>query len=97
MTAIDMRLAYGSTPPPDLCPEHRRIWTAWQEYGRDHRGGTRDWSHPSGGVMDDRTPREDRIDIWCAKAREQLDIVEQICRTRTSPQCTPAPKADRHA
>ncbi len=86
---LDMRLAPGSLPPADLCPEHKRIWTAWQEYGRDHRGGTRDWSNPNGHILDDRTSREERIDRWCAAAREQLDLTEQICRRGCSPQCTP--------
>lgn len=88
---LDMRLAYGVNPPSDLCKEHRRIWTAWQEYGREHRGGTRDWSNPDGHVMDNRTPPETRLKEWCAKAREQLDLVEEICRSGKSPQCSPKP------
>lgn len=92
MPDLDMRLAFGSVPPKDLCPAHRKIWTAWQEYGREHRGGTRDWSNPNGHVLDNRTSPEERIKRWCEKAREQLDLVEQICRTGTSPQCTPSPE-----
>jgi hypothetical protein len=76
----------GGSPPADLCREHAKIWTEWAALNYN-------WRHPcewpgSSIIMDNRTSHDARAADWDRKTRQQLDLVEKICRSGNSPQCS---------
>jgi hypothetical protein len=82
----------SSRPPADLCDEHGRIWREWWKHSHSYSSlDPKDW--PGQRIMDSRTSHNRRRAEWLTKGLEQLQLIERICRTGTSPQCGPA--ADR--
>jgi hypothetical protein len=76
-------------PPDDLCGEHGRIWIQWWQHSKSYRADDpKDW--PGCHILDARTSHAARRAEWLRKGLGQLQTVENICRTGTSPQCGPA-------
>lgn len=77
------------SPPRDLCAAHTDAWKKWRDHVKkyDPRNPT-EW--PGGAhIMDSRTSHLTRRRGWIDKNAEQMELIEGICRTGRSPECTP--------
>jgi hypothetical protein len=66
------------SPPTDLCPSHADVWRKWARYEYNPRRN-HDWG--SIQLLDSRTPIEQRRADWNRKNRDQLALVERVCRS----------------
>ncbi|QQM45132.1 hypothetical protein [Streptomyces liliifuscus] len=85
---------FNIRPPAELCPEHRRLWIAYRNMRFDEETGNR-WPGYDGspfqyqGTDMDALRNERRVE-WDEKASEQMQLIERICLSGRSPQCTPS-------
>ncbi|MFJ4356865.1 hypothetical protein ACIP25_11410 [Streptomyces massasporeus] len=84
---------FNVRPPAELCPEHRRLWIDHRNLRFNEETGNR-WPGYDGspfeyhGVNMDEL-REWRRCEWDEKASEQMRLIERVCLSGWSPQCTP--------
>lgn len=76
--------------PTDLCPEHKRIYTAWRDH---HYDPTRPKEWGGGHILDSRTTHAERAADWDSKNLGQMILTEETCRSGKSPQCGAAKAA----
>ena len=76
-------------PPADLCTAHRSAWLTWRNHYRKYDSrDPREW--PGGShIMDSRTSHTTRRRDWIDKDAGQMKLIEEICRSGKSPECTP--------
>jgi hypothetical protein len=84
---------YPTDPPPsDLCPEHRMAWLQYRDRFYDPQNPT-EW--PGGAhIRDSRTSHAERRNDWIRRSRQQMDLIEGICRSGRSPECGPQSRPD---
>ncbi|MFE2164821.1 hypothetical protein ACFXB3_07075 [Streptomyces sp. NPDC059447] len=88
----DMR--FTVRPPDGMCWTHRKHWRDYRDMLFDYETGNR-WPGYHGSPFeyvgtDMNRLREERRVQWDRKASEQMQLIERICPSRRSPQCTPA-------
>lgn len=95
-------LSNGNLFPPDqrhtvrypvgLCPAHRQAWLDWRNHDFDPTTGDR-WPGGPGSIFtivgsDLNRVREERRCEWDEKTSGQMRLIEDICLSGRSPQCT---------
>lgn len=88
----DMR--FTVRPPTALCPAHRRHWIDYRNMLFNEETGDPWPGNPQSPFLyvgvDINRLREERRVQWDRKASEQMQLIERICLSGRSPQCTPA-------
>jgi hypothetical protein len=84
---------FNVRPPAELCPEHRRLWIGHRNLRFNEETGNR-WPGYDGSPfeyhgVDMAELREQRRVEWDVKASEQMRLIESVCLSGKSPQCTP--------
>lgn len=84
---------FNVRPPADLCPEHRRLWIDYRNMRFNEETGNR-WPGYDGSPfqyhgVDMNELRDHRRVEWDKKASEQMQLIERVCLSGWSPQCTP--------
>ena len=88
----DMR--FTVRPAHGMCPTHRQAWLDYRNMHFDPVTGDR-WPGVPGSPFtfvgaDMSQLREERRVEWDEKAAAQMRLIERICMSGKSPQCTPA-------
>ncbi|MEW1760579.1 hypothetical protein AB0393_29205 [Streptomyces cyaneofuscatus] len=86
-------------PPAVLCPHHRESWLGYRNMNFDPVSANRWPGHPGSPFIpvgrDLARVREERRCEWDEKASAQMRLIEDICLSGRSPQCTrPSPVED---
>ncbi|MFB7605238.1 hypothetical protein [Streptomyces gardneri] len=88
----DMR--FTVRPPLKLCPAHRQHWFDYRNMRFSEETGDPWPGSPQSPFLYVGTNvsrlREERRVQWDRKASEQMQLIERICLSGRSPQCTPA-------
>jgi hypothetical protein len=87
----DMR--FTVRPAGGICPTHRQHWIDYRNMLFDYETGNR-WPGYHGSPFeyvgtDMNGLREERRVQWDRNASEQMQLIERICLSGRSPQCTP--------
>ncbi|MFE5514490.1 hypothetical protein ACFQ9J_28545 [Streptomyces sp. NPDC056529] len=90
----DMR--FTVRPPAGMCPTHRQAWIDYRNMRFNEETGDPWPGNPMSPFLyvgtDVNRIREERRVQWDRKASEQMRLIERICLSGRSPQCTPAVK-----
>jgi hypothetical protein len=80
---------------PGMCPAHREMWLGYRNMHFDPVSANRWPGHPGSPFIvvgrDLNEVREWRRAEWDEKASEQMRLIEDICLSGVSPQCSKCP------
>lgn len=76
-------------PPDGLCQVHAPAWREWHDYPRGYNPRHPRDAGSLGPILDSRTSHEERRRGWQKLADQQTALIEDICRSGWSLQCTP--------